>query len=454
MHRHPMRLAEMKISDTLDRLLPHARELLLLAKAEGAEEAEVYGMAGQSLDIDLRKSQVELVSQSFHRGLGLRAVVAGAVGFSSTSDMSLLSFVARSAVVSARARGPDPSWCSLPEPEKAEEPEGVFDPRLAEIGPDECLDMAESLLSGCRSVQGTEPVSGGVVCASGSSFVLNSLGLEALESGTLMQASIEAIARGDDVATGSDFWISRGLQRSLEEVGRNAAQLARSSLGGAKAESGEFDVLLRPQAIAELLEYTLIPAIYADNVQKGRSTLAGRLGEEVGSEFLSIVDDGLLAGGIDTSAVDGEGVPSRRSVLIEEGALKGFLYDSYTAGKDGVRSTGNAVRSGYTGVPRVGTRNLVVSSPKSQNLLDETKGYLVTGLIGAHTANAISGDFSVEAKNAFAIAPGEDPRPVRSLMLAGNVFDLLKGIEIGRDVRAVGSIVTPTVKLRMKVVGS
>jgi PmbA protein len=112
------------------------------------------------------------------------------------------------------------------------------------------------------------------------------------------------------------------------------------------------------------------------------------------------------------------------------------------------------VRSGYTGVPRVGTRNLVVSSPESQNLLDETKGYLVTGLIGAHTANAISGDFSVEAKNAFAIAPGEEPKPVRSLMLAGNVFDLLKGIEIGRDVRAVGSIVTPTVKLRMKVVGS
>jgi len=444
----------MRISDTSDRLLPYARELLLLARAEGAQEAEVYGMAGLSYDIDLRRTQVELASQSFHRGLGLRAVVAGAVGFSSTSDMSLLKSVARSAVLSARARGPDPSWQSLPLPEKAQNPEGVFDSRIAEIMPEECLDMAESLLSGCQSVAGAEPVSGGVVCASGSSFVVNSLGLEAEESGTLMHASIEAIARGPDVATGSDFCISRSLQSSLEDVGRNAAELACSSLGALKAESGTFDVLLRPQAIAELLEYTLIPAIYADNVQKGRSALAGRREERIASESLSIVDDGLLAGGIDTSAFDGEGVPSRRTVLIEEGMLKGYLYDSYTAGKEDVSSTGNAARSGYTGVPRVGTRNLVVSSLRSQSLLDETRGYLVTGLIGAHTANAISGDFSVEAKNAFAISPGEGPRPVRSLMLAGNVFDLLKCIEIGRDVRSVGSIVTPTVKLRMKVVGS
>ena len=128
----------------------------------------------------------------------------------------------------------------------------------------------------------------------------------------------------------------------------------------------------------------------------------------------------------------------RRTVLIEEGILKGYLYDSYTAGKEGVPSTGNAVRSGYSDVPRVGIRNLIVSSPDARDLLAETKGYLVNGLIGAHTANPISGDFSVEARNAFFVAPGEDAKPIRSLMLAGNFFELLKDIEIGRDVRAVG----------------
>jgi PmbA protein len=265
---------------------------------------------------------------------------------------------------------------------------------------------------------------------------------------------MDTIARAADVATGSEFFISRSYQPSLEEVGRAAAEMACSSLGGVKAESGTFDVLLRPLAMAELLEYTLLPALAADDVQKGRSSLRGRVGEKISSESLVIADDGLVPGGMDSSAFDGEGVPSQRTVLIDGGILKGYIYDSYTAGKEGVPSTGNAVRSGYSDVPRVGNRNLIVSSPDARDLLAETKGYLVNGLIGAHTANPISGDFSVEAKNAFLIAPGEEAKPIRSLMLAGNFFELLKDIEIGRDVRAIGAIVTPTVKFRMKVVGS
>jgi PmbA protein len=444
----------MRISDISDSLQSHARQLLSAALAAGAEEAEVYGISSLSYDIDLRRAQVELASRSLHRGLGLRAVLAGAVGFSSTSDMSLLSSVARSAVQSARARGPDPAWRSLPRPEKVARPENTFDPRLAEIGPEECLDLAEGLVAGCSQVAGAEPVSGGLACACGSSFIINSWGLELEEKGTIMQASLEAISRGADVATGSDFYISRCLASSLEEVGRSAAEMARSSLGGQKAESGTFDVLLRPQAAAELLEYTLIPALLADSIQKGRSVLAGRIGESIASERLAITDDGLLSGGIDSSAFDGEGVPSQRTVLIEDGTLKAYLYDSYTAGKEGIRSTGNATRGGYTALPRAGARNFIISSPQSQNLLEETGGYMVSGLIGAHTANPISGDFSVEARNAFAISPGEGSRPIRSLMLAGNIFELLRDIEVGRDVRSVGSIVTPTVKLRMKVVGS
>lgn len=102
----------------------------------------------------------------------------------------------------------------------------------------------------------------------------------------------------------------------------------------------------------------------------------------ISSEWLSIHDDGLLKGGIDSSSFDGEGVPSQRTALIENGILKGFLYDSYTAGKAGIKSTGNAVRQGYSDVPRVGIRNLILSSPEAHDLLAETKGYLVNGLIG------------------------------------------------------------------------
>jgi PmbA protein len=411
-------------------------------------------MVGRSVDVDLRKGSVEMASESFHRGLGLRAVVKGAVGFSSTSDMSLLEYVAQSAVKSAKVRGSDESWISLPTPEKVVPVQGIFDTRLEQIGPEECLKAAATLLEGCRTVNGAEPVSGGVVCVCGTGFVINSQGLELMETATLMQASMETIAKAGDVATGSEFFNSRSFQPSMEAVGKAAAVMARSSLAGTKAESGTYDVLLKPLAVAELLESTILSAFEADNVQKGRSSLKGRLGEMISSQGLNVHDDGLLAGGLDSSAFDGEGSPSRRTVLIEKGILKGFLYDSYTAGKDGVRSTGNAVRQGYSDVPRVGMRNLIVSSPVAYDLLEETKGYLINGLIGAHTANPISGDFSVEARNAFRVSPGEMPVPIRSLMLAGNIYDLLKNIEIGTDVRAIGGIVTPTIKVKMNIVGS
>ncbi len=446
----------MRISGTSDSLLESAHRLLSLALKEGAAQAEVYGMVGRSVDVDLRREYVEMASESYHRGLGLRAVVNGAVGFSSSSDMTQLEIVAQSAVRSARARGRDESWVSLPQPERVTEPEGIFDRRLVEITPEECIDIARSLLAGCREVSGAEPVSGGVACICGTGFVLNSQGVELMESSTLMQASMEAIARKEDVATGSEFFNSRRLEMSMESVGRSAGEMALSSLGGIQGEGGEFDVLLRPLAAAELLEGTFLSSLEADSVQKGRSSLGGRVGELIASEDFMLIDDGLFPGGIDSSAFDGEGVPSQRTVLIEGGVLKGFLYDSYTAGKEGVRSTGNSVRSGYSDLPRVGSRNLIVASPSAYDLQGEADGYgyLVGGLIGAHTANPISGDFSVEARNAFRLAPGGAVQPVRSLMLAGNIFEILKTIEVGTDSRSVGSIVTPTLKVKLKVVGS
>jgi len=427
---------------------------LALAERAGAKEAEVFGTAGRAVDVDLRKDQIELVSESFHQGLGLRAVVRGAVGFSSTSDMTKLESVAEAAVRSARARGSDESWRSLPLPETVQTPRNIFDVTIDRIVPEDCLDLARQMLSGCQEVKSAEPASGGVACVSGMEFVVNSWGIELSEKGTSMQASMEAIAKGNDVATGTEFHNSRLLDADLYGVGKAAAKMAISSINGSKAEGGIYDVILKPVAFVELLEYAFVPSIFADNVQKGRSHLASRLGDEIGSDHLCIIDDGLLSGGMGTTAFDGEGVASKSNAVIENGVLKRFLYDSYTAGKDGLKSTGNAVRSGYSDVPRLGLRNLIVGSEHAFDLQDETKGMLVNGFIGAHTANPISGDFSVEARNSFFVAPNEAPRPISSMMLAGNIFELLNDMDVGTDVRAVDAVVTPSVRARMKVVGS
>jgi len=436
----------------LDDLLENSHRLLNLALNNGAEEAEVFGFAGRSSDVDLRKDKVELASESFHSGLGLRAVVKGAVGFSCTCDLSQFGAVANSAVRSAKARGRDASWKSLALPKNIQHPEKIFDAALDKIEPELCLDLAAGMLRGCHKVKEVEPVSGGVTCLSIIETVVNSRGIEYAEQSTMMHASMEAIAKGIDVATGSEFHNSRLFRSDLQDVGKSAAVLARASRDAAKAESGIFEVLLKPLAFMQLLEYSFVPSLSADNVQKGRSRLATIMGKKIASEDFFMEDDGLLSGGIGSSSFDGEGVPSQNTPLIENGVLRSFLYDSYTAGKVGERSTGNAVRSGYTEVPKVGIRNLVVSSSESRDLIEETKGILVNDLIGAHTANPISGDFSLEAKNSFLVTPDETPKPIKSMMLAGNIFELLKDIEVGEDVRAVGAIVTPTVRIRMKVV--
>ncbi|HPR66242.1 MAG TPA: TldD/PmbA family protein [Methanothrix sp.] len=443
----------------IEELFERARLLLALAERAGAEEAEVFGSVAKSVDVDLRKDQVEMASVSRDRGLGLRAVVRGAVGFSSTSDLTKLELVAESAVRAARARGSDEKWRSLPSSGKPGRPEGVYDPAIDEMGPEDCLDLAATLIAGAGTVSGAEPVSGGVSAVAGSELLINTSGVELEERGTIFVAHIETLARGDDsnVVTGYDFANSRKATSDLGDVGRSAASLAIRSVGGVRGESGRASVLLGPIAFADILENAFVPSTFGDNVQKGRSSLAGRIGETVAVESFSITDDGLLQGGMATSSFDGEGVASQKTPLVEDGVLRGFLYDSYTAGKEilATKSTGNADRPGYAGIPRIGTTNLIASSKDPSNVLAETeRGYLVTGVIGAHTANPVSGDFSVEARNVFLVEDGEAVKPIRSLMLAGNVFELLKSIKAGTDTRMVGSAIVPTVGVEMKVVGS
>lgn len=140
---------------------------------------------------------------------------------------------------------------------------------------------------------------------------------------------------------------------------------------------------------------------------------------------------------------------------MKNGELSSFLYDCYAAGKEKKESTGNAVRASFTSTPSIGTRNLIIEHPVF-DIIDETKdGVIVNTVIGAHTANPISGDFSVEARNSFLIKNGEISSPIKSMMISGNIFDVLKNIDgMGKDTRKVGNVITPTVRVsKMRIVG-
>ncbi|MBN2110786.1 MAG: TldD/PmbA family protein [Methanosarcinaceae archaeon] len=432
-----------------------AKKGLKAASDLGADEAEIFIMEDHKTSIDIRKDEIEGAKENISRGLGIRAIVRGAVGFASTNTISRIEDAAKSAVSSARVRDSDPDWRSLPSNGEYPHVSGIRDPELEKMELDICLSFAMKMIDGARSIPDIVVTSGNFSRSFGKRLIMNTNGIEIEESATGISGFTDVITTGNSISTAYDFAISRNNDIDFYDIGKSAAELADRSRGGISIEPQRTDVILYPFAFSDLLENAFIPSVDADNVQKGRSNLTGRIGEHMASEKLSIIDDGLLEGGIDTSSSDDEGVPSQRTTVIEKGVFRSYLYDSYTAGKDNLKSTGNASRSSYLSTPSVGPRNFIIDHPGTDIIADTDNGVLVNTVIGGHTANSISGDFSVEARNAFTIKDGRIDRPIRSLMISGNIFDMLTKMNgAGNDIRKVGGTVTPSVRIEdMSVVG-
>jgi PmbA protein len=203
----------------------------------------------------------------------------------------------------------------------------------------------------------------------------------------------------------------------------------------------------------------LSSALTADAVQKGRSLFAGREGQAVAGDLLQLDDDGTIPDGLDSAPFDGEGTPCRRTPLVSDGVLQGFLYDTYTGRKAGRGSTGNGLRGSYAGLPGVRPTNLVVggaTTPRADLIAGIDRGVLVTDAVGVHSgANPVSGEFSVGISGLL-IEGGAFTTPVREVTLAGDIIGMLKNIRaLGDDARWVpaGSIRTPSVLIDGMAIG-
>ncbi len=430
---------------------------IALEKTEhaGADETEIYCIKGRSLSVDIHRDELDLAKESLFWGIGIRAIVNGAVGFSSTNDASHVEEACTLAVKSARVRHSDPLWSGLPGKKKITPVKGIFDKNIADISTETCVDLTAEMIEGAKTIPSVFPTSGQVLCSNSTTLILNSHGIEMKEPDTVIHASIDTTTKDTDTSTASEFEISRKLDIDFHKIGESAAQLAFRSRNGTRTETHDTAVLLEPMAFADILDNTFLPSLNADNVQKGRSSLIGKMNTKIAADELSLVDDGTLAFGIGTSSCDDEGTPSKRNEIVAGGELQSFLYDCYTAGKEKRESTGNAIRSSFTGTPSISIRNLVIEHPRSDIVAETNDGVIVNTVIGAHTANPISGDFSVEARNSFLIKDGEISSPIKSMMISGNIFDVLKNMDgAGKDVRKIGNIITPTIRVsKMRIVG-
>ena len=265
-------------------------------------------------------------------------------------------------------------------------------------------------------------------------------------------------AEGEDQQTGF------GLQYRLKykdldpkQVGEEAAEKAVRMLGAKEINTQRATVVLDPYVATNFLGL-IAPALSAEAVQKGRSLFAGKVGKSVGSSLLTIIDDGAMEGGVISAPMDGEGVPAGKTVLVDEGELRGYLHNTYTAAKDGVQSTGNGTRGSFKGTPEVGTTNFYIApgnTPRDQLLSQVDKGLYITEVMGMHTANPISGDFSVGASGLW-IENGQFTKPVRGVAIAGNIMDLLNAIDcIGSDMTFFVGKGSPTLRIaRMTISGA
>lgn len=432
-----------------------ARKALKLAEIAGAEEAEIYYAASHSTGVNFKKDSIENAKDRFSEGIGIRAIVNGAVGFASTNSAAQIENAVEVAVAEARVRESDPDWVSLPSNGNYPTVSGIFDKKVEALELETCIEYSLELIEGTKEIPGTLPTSGGFTRAKSKQLILNTNDIEVEEESTAVSGFVDVITVNGQTSTAYDFAVSRSLDIDFFALGKNAAELALKSNDGIKIEPQKTDVIFHPFALSDIIGEALAPSLDADNIQKGRSGLIGKIGEELAVPELGIYDDGLIEAGIETSVSDDEGVPSQRTTLIEKGVLETYLYDSYTAGKAGVKSTGNGSRSSYTSPPSVGLRNFIIDYPQTDIIADTQSGIFVNTVIGAHTANSISGDFSVEARNAFTIKDGALDKPVKSLMISGNAFELLKQITgAGFDVRKVGGIITPSIRVsNMSVVG-
>ena len=425
-----------------------------LLRSRSLDGWEIFSVSSRNLSVEVKEGKVDAFTCSEPVGVSVRVLKAGSMGFSYSTSLNEadLGRMIDSALVGAENQTPD-EFHGFPLPGACPVIPGIFDEGLALVGEEEkigrALELERLTLAADSRVRRVRKAAYGE--SAYAVAIRNSLGIEGSYRGTSVSSSVAALAEaGGDSQMGWDYGFSPAFgDISIKEIARNAAARAAGLLGARKIPTMRCPAILDNYVATDILE-VLAPAFLAENVQKGKSLLAGREGERLFAECLRISDDGILPGGMATAPFDGEGAPRRHTVLVREGVLLGYLYDCYTGRKAGRPTTGNSARGGIKGPPRSGINNFFIENGSAgTSTLAEgiDRGMLVTSVMGMHTANPISGDFSVGAAG-FLIENGVVTSPVKGVAIAGNLMELFRSVEmVGNDLRFFGAVGAPSLRI-------
>jgi len=419
------------------------------ALALGAEGAEAFVSVARSRRAKVQNGALQDLTTSKRGGLGVRVLRAGAkglrTGIATSSDLTRGDFKELFAQAwQLSALGDEDPWIRQAEPSGSDDLPSRHDPRGDALSPQERIERAMSLEHAARAASERVVAVREATWAdgTGASLLLTQKGVRAHDLASSCSASIElAVERDGDRQAAWHWDMGRHPQAlDLAAIGREAAQKGERKLKPAPLASGRYGVVLHPEVTLEILGL-VAGMLSAEAVLKHRSLFAGKLGETIASPLLTLVDDGRLAEGLGSEPWDGEGLPTRRNVLIENGVLGTYLHTLKTAAEMGVAATGTAGR-GTGSNPGVTTFNLFPrAGERSPEQLYRMAGdgVLITEIMGLHTVDPVSGDLSVGASG-VRIRHGELAESVDRMTFAGNLRDFLTRIvALGDDLRWYGS---------------
>jgi PmbA protein len=430
-------------------------DLLALAssvveKAQAGEGMEVYVVRGSETEVRAYEGTVESLTSADSSGVGIRVVLEGTeeegsrLGFAwaGSLDPAVIEAALADARDNARYATPDPDVV-LARPDGASVVEqDLWDDGVTATPMEDKIALALELERATRAADNrVRQVSSADYSDERAEMALASTtGIRSSARRTTAFVSVDAIAGvGADTQTGTGFSVGRApADLNPEEAMGEAVQRATRLLGAQKAQSGRYTVVFDPRVVSTLLS-VMASALSGEAVVKGRSFFAGRIGESVANAAVTLVDDPTDSRAFSASTYDAEGLACRRNVLISDGMLRMFVFDTVSARRAQMQSTGSAVRGGFAGTPSAGCRALVLqpgSKGADDILASVGDGLYVQSVTGIHSGvNTVSGDFSVGAEGLM-IRSGALAEPVREVTVASTLQRMLQSIvEIGGDLR-------------------
>lgn len=414
---------------------------------------EIYVDESKLIELDSKQDELDFAKEEIEAGIGIRVIKDNKIGFAFTSNLNKISETAKQSIENTKLNKIDENY-SFAEVEKVKDVKKVYDKRFNDLDLNESVELLKSVISQAID-SGCEVTESGFSASAGRSLILNSNGVSIENNGTEFGISLSVTIQKDgEVATAYNSASSRFYDLDGKKLANEVCDLAKSSLNSKPIETDNYNVVLDYYAATGLLQ-TFITAFDGENVARGRSILKDKIGSEIVNPSLSIIDNPLLEKGMNTTRCDGEGSVSETTELIKDGVLNSFIYDIYTANKEGVKTTSNGYRGSYLSTPMISPSNLEFKFDEMKDLSEIKKGVLTTSVLGAHTANPISGDFSVEANNAFKIENGEITEPINKAMISGNIFEIMKQVEgLKSEIKQYGSFILPKLLVHdLRVVG-